>query len=70
MPEPVSYNEGGSYLVMLKAKRIKSLVTFVAHSSKLYIFKGLTGANIPGTCPVKQKLIGSMKQYILYKNFD
>lgn len=46
LPKLVRYSEG-SYPVMLQGKHIKALVTYVAHTSKLHTFKGLTGANIP-----------------------
>lgn len=46
LPKPVHSYEG-SYPVMLQGKRIKTLVTYVARTSKLHAFKGLAGANIP-----------------------
>lgn len=45
LSELVSYYKG-SDPVMLQGKHFKALVTYVAHTSNLHIFKGLTGANI------------------------
>ena len=44
LSEQISYHKG-SDPVMLQGKHIKALVTYVAHTSNLHIFKGPTGAN-------------------------